>query len=446
MKKMDKKISLQNTFNLLVGFIIAAAISTGGIYGIPHGFTLGDNSSIILDIKRNTFSLLFLLVLLSQSNTLKVCLSLTSIKILAIFILILTFSASIHQNNFHEYIYRVTSILSIISIIYWFAVVDEAKLQLFFRLLWFFIFLLACYLFFNIVLVYLGDNETHMAFLNGFGGNRPNFSSWLGSIAMMAAFFSTRNQFTQYPETSLKLIFIFLVLATSQVIAGGRIGLLMTYGSILLALPLKNTLTTQKIKIFIIYFAFLGLPKLVDETLQMVYSRTPAESVFRAATSLSIKHYSGSDTDFILNYQYFRHMDVLSGYRLTLIKEAISRLNINNIWLGNGMGNFKIHLGSTDMDVHNLYLRMLGELGLIGFACTVAIVLYPHFLLFKDERVSIHKNLLFIGIIFSMLQPNSLIMGLNACLAYWVIYSLVVRLDYQRSGYSEPRFSGNKLR
>jgi hypothetical protein len=438
--------------DLLIAFFISVITVTGGIYSIPSLFELSDS---ILFTKRVIFCLLFVFIFLSQKYNYKIFFRQRIVIVFLAYIGLLLLNGLIRRDNYGEYLYRITTIASIISIMYWFAFIDDNTLDKFFKIINFMVLLLCMFLLLSIALIYLGDGAFYQSFITGFGGGRTNFSCWLGLITCVVGLGLARDE-----KYILKSFAIFFVIVTSQIISGGRLGIILSYCSIIIAFPLKHTTFSQKIKISIIFLFFLVLPLLVNKTLSIAQPIRAAESIFRRIDNshliessnkplessnkpLNMHNYGSSIYYYVcntLNYNYFTYFDELSGSRLTLSEIAISKLDNDHIWLGRGIGNFLLVMDNRTLNEHNLYIRTLGEIGLIGILITIIMVLFPFFIRPIDDVASSYNQYLIIGIVFSSMQPNTLVMGIDVCLSYWILYSMVFRNSVLAPEFRIPRW------
>jgi O-antigen ligase len=85
---------------------------------------------------------------------------------------------------------------------------------------------------------------------------------------------------------------------------------------------------------------------------------------------------------------------------------------------------------------HNIYLRALGELGVVGFATLIAMMALPFRkqLVNLDKRESVlQKNntaiLFYIGIVIlvGMLHSEYITTALSTCMLFWLCYAETIR-------------------
>jgi len=117
--------------------------------------------------------------------------------------------------------------------------------------------------------------------------------------------------------------------------------------------------------------------------------------------------------------------------------DAFSRKGILPLFFGSGVGNFMGTLPTGIMNhVHNIYLRALGELGVVGFGSLIAMTALP----FRKQVANLDKSksvlqknntamLFYMGVVIlvGMLHSEYITTALSTCLIFWLCYAEILR-------------------
>ena len=163
----------------------------------------------------------------------------------------------------------------------------------------------------------------------------------------------------------------------------------------------------------------LGLMELADKAMDPL----------RYSEALLYMEKSMHEVDFYLDF-----IDKYSSYRLTIISTAFANFQLIDLLFGLGGGEFKgsipryPHLGLYD--VHNVYLKMLGEYGVFAFVALLVIVLngirhaYSYGLRTGVWDFFVVQSLY---VAISMFHPDLLLTAIGTSLIYIFSYALVIR-------------------
>lgn len=119
-------------------------------------------------------------------------------------------------------------------------------------------------------------------------------------------------------------------------------------------------------------------------------------------------------------------IDKFSSFRLSIMESAFQKAGITSLFLGNGLNNFQGLAFERYWQVHNIYLRALGEFGIIGFLASVTIIAFPIFIRASSYAKQAAKIFCIVFSFIGLLHPEILLTGLSTCLFYWVAYAVVV--------------------
>jgi hypothetical protein len=268
----------------------------------------------------------------------------------------------------------------------------------------------------------------------GFGGGKILFSIWLSQFLILIYL---RNFFKKVKSHEKKksaqtindffpitLILILQTLVTSR--SGILVSLLIIFYFSFLKGGFPSLFKFGLISFITIKFTDYFLMPLQPELISGNPSfSTPSLSRFNIN---DLSHYSS----------YFISIDKLSSGRLSLITNGIGSLNLSDFFVGKGYGNFKVDTSNpmtfgAQMDVHNIFVRALGEFGLVGLILLILLLLQPFF------GVSISRGpsarylnayffALLVYILVSMTQPAFLFYMISPCLLFWVLYAEVIKL------------------
>ena len=242
--------------------------------------------------------------------------------------------------------------------------------------------------------------------LDGFGGNRFGFSIWLFQFVFISLLvIDKENNFFKCLLYVAPIIFL-------QNLSGGRTGL---FASIILMLIFfwgdkKRFIWTIfyliGISILGFYYAkFAGL----DE-LQTIVRVTP--------------EIGGSY--FYVDSPVFSYLDRVLSYRLSIMASAFSNFDIYSAIFGLGVNQFHGFMLSTPQEVHNVFLRTLGELGVFGLLFFLAILLYPFFIFIKDSKIRLIKIFMLVYLIIGCFHSEILLTAISTCMVFWFCYAEIL--------------------
>lgn len=290
-----------------------------------------------------------------------------------------------------------------------------------------------CIVFFVLIFNFISykfSENLHM----GFGGGKILFSIWLSQFLILIYLrdfykekksndkkrsMPTINDF--YP-ISIILILITLIASKTSIL----ISLLIIFYFSFLKGGLPNLFKFGLISIFIIKFTDYFLMPL--QPLLIIDNPLFSTPAFNKFFTNDLSHYSS----------YFMTVDKLSSGRLSLITNGISSLNLGDIFIGKGFENFKVDTSApqtfgAQLDVHNIFLRILGEFGLVGLILLILLFLQPFFEVSKNRNSSarplnIYFFVLLVYILVSMTQPAFIFYMISPCLLFWILYPEVIKL------------------
>lgn len=249
------------------------------------------------------------------------------------------------------------------------------------------------------------------AITNGLGGNRFGFSIWLSQFVFLT-FLVSQGKPGQTPLSAFAWATPILVL---QVFTGGRAGLLAS-----LAIWLYFAHRQGGIRMFTMNVAYLAM--LITLSTASVLSYVPAdETIFRVTQMVpdAVYMFAGNDT--------LGWLDRLSSYRLGILASAITTLDANSILLGKGVGNFQGHVPWGMAEVHNIFLRTLGELGVIGLGTMAALFALPYRKQARHADVAAARFFCGIFMLVGMLHSEFLTTAISTCVVFWLGYAELLR-------------------
>jgi O-antigen ligase len=92
----------------------------------------------------------------------------------------------------------------------------------------------------------------------------------------------------------------------------------------------------------------------------------------------------------------YHRIDVFSSYRLSSIEQAIYSFNLDNLLFGVGFGNALTYTPKYEeigfFEIHNLILKHLFELGVLGGILTATILIFPLAFSVSQNQSSVLKK------------------------------------------------------
>lgn len=307
------------------------------------------------------------------------------------------------------------------------------------------------YQFFSIfcilVVTFSFNAEVARLIVNGFGGNRFGFSIWLSQFVFLT-FFIHLNLNSKNKSILIAIIWVTPILIL-QIFTGGRTGILASF-----VIFLYFAYQQGGFRVFILSVPYLATVIFFSNNLSNMIGTSSgfsqgAEggiglSIFRVNDAIfseyNLQHRNVADR--LSSYRLSiitEWVDRLSSFRLSIITDAFSRADTFSLFFGNGVENFmgKLPTGSLN-HVHNIYLRALGEIGVIGFATLIAMMALPFRIqlvnLYKCENVLQKNNTTMlvycsVVILVGMLHSEYITTGLSTCMIFWLCYAETIRVQ-----------------
>lgn len=125
-------------------------------------------------------------------------------------------------------------------------------------------------------------------------------------------------------------------------------------------------------------------------------------------------------------------LDRLSSYRLGIMTSALSTLDAQTLLVGKGVMNFKGWAIGYPWDVHNIYIRALGETGVMGLAALVALLFLPFRTQARQADIVAAKVYCGIFLMVGMVHPDLLTTAISTSMIFWLSYAEALR--YQKNG------------
>jgi O-antigen ligase len=251
----------------------------------------------------------------------------------------------------------------------------------------------------------------------GFGNSRVNFSIWLMQIVALV-FFSTLMD----RKASKKIFLVCLILLTPafvlQNMTGGRSGLV---GTVLLVSVFAYR--WGGIKALVTSFLWLYLVAFLVANFYPFITPENNLNVFR---NLEPTGYLISNEVIDWN-KVIAWLDKVSSYRVSIVITAFSTLNLKDMMMGMGLGNFVgwaptyPELGM--MEVHNVMLKILGEYGIFGFFSALFLVFWPFAYRPADGRHLLALYLQSVYVVVAMVHPDLMMTAVNISLVYFACYA-----------------------
>jgi hypothetical protein len=261
------------------------------------------------------------------------------------------------------------------------------------------------------VCIAFNDEKILFNYIDGFRGNRVNFSIFLAQLIGFLLLIGLNQK-----EKSQKLQEAFLIMAVlgvlaSQIISGGRTGIILS--TILYFIMVFKSRSHLMIKLCLFFITFFiirtltlsaGIPThngyaytdilRVDPNVQQSFDAgIPTHNGYAYTDILRVdpnvqqsfdvkvidevggegSTYSSYIKEFLSNLDYLSSLvknlllilDYISSYRISIFLETLRALTINDVFFGRGAGNFQINLGSEVYEPHVVFLNQLGQFGIV---------------------------------------------------------------------------------
>lgn len=254
---------------------------------------------------------------------------------------------------------------------------------------------------------------------DGFGNSRGTFGIWLVQLICLSFFTLSGNKRRDF----LYAYFCaFLPIYALQCIVASRVGIL---ASLILACYFFWAIQGRKYAVYCLFLS-LFITAATSKGLSLIELADKAMDPLRYSEALLYVENSIHGMAFYLDL-----IDKYSSYRLTIVSTAFANFSLINFLFGLGGGEFKgsipryPHLGLYD--VHNVYLKMLGEYGVFAFISLSTIVLSGIRAAYRFGRESGSWNLFVVQLVYlmmSMLHPDLLLTAVGTSLVYIFTYAM----------------------
>ena len=402
-----------------------------GFYVIP--FT-DFSVPFVVQIKR-VFFLFFIVLLISRLNFKKMSQEFTTL-ILVLLLICYLGQFLFRQEYLSEYIKRIGDIIFITclgsSILQGKKSAYILLLSKIFKPSYIFLF----FLFFIFFTVF--NKDFCDAFKLGFGTNRANFQIWMSQFIFLMYLTCNAKKDEQIKSNfiwakNFKEIFLVSPIIVLLTWFGLRTGLIISLMVILYFSSKDGALKFFKVGLVLFSIIFIAhiLSPVKDRPLfrQLNISQNDLSISASKNTTLFGNNYTPAKKDF-----FFQFLDDLSSQRLQTIFAGFRTISQENFFFGQGFGNVHIKLsGGNSLDIHNVYLQVLTELGFVGFVLFMCLLFYPFYLVYIKKRKSNETtpNEVFICLAFmiiGLIHPELLIFQLSTCILFWVCYFEIIRL------------------
>ena len=220
------------------------------------------------------------------------------------------------------------------------------------------------------VCLVLNDERFLFNYIDGFRGNRVNFSISLAQLLGFLILIGLNQK-----EKSQKLqeaVFITAVLGVlaSQIISGGRTGILLT--TILYFVMVFKSRSYPMIKLCLFFITFFiirklslsaGIPSFDGFAYTDILRVDPIiQNLFINEVEVEVRGEGGTFSLFV--EKVLLSLDIISSYRISIFLETLRALTINDVFFGRGAGNFQINLGADVYEPHVVFLNQLGQFGI----------------------------------------------------------------------------------
>lgn len=249
-------------------------------------------------------------------------------------------------------------------------------------------------------------SDVTISLSNGFGNNRVNFSIWLSQFVFLSLFVISASAHSRREMARRTIVLVTPVLVL-QVFSGGRTGLLASSLTVL-----WFALRYAGVRGGGAALLYLGLVVSFAAEVSPTADLVAGTHVFRSI---------GLDEG-----GWFAWLDRLSSYRIGIAVSALATLDVKGWLLGVGVENFKGWAIGAYWQVHNIYIRTLGEFGVVGLAALAYLLFSPFVRLraaaWRDPRLAYCGVCLTVG----MLHPDFLVTAIGTCMIYWLCFASLV--------------------
>jgi len=390
----------------LLALSLAILICSSGSYAIPH---VGFPADAIVLIKRG-FYLLIMAMLVIQvikrglSGLDKVfSVSCTSL------VLMVFLNAGLRRESYDEYGYMALSV-GFVWLFVRYVQSAEFPLDRLLRHLRVGATFINLFALVVVLLSVAGDRNTLLLVSSGFNGNRVNFSIWLAQFVFLNFFLMQRQSLPALP------LIASCVLLVLQVFTGGRVGVLATIAIMFYFLPAIVADWPRRLAIGAGILILVWVAGSYSPVFSVLEGMGEGTSIFRGLND-------GPPSSDLLSY-----LDRISSHRLQITLTALKAMSFEDFFVGRGAGNFDVAVNGNLWMIHNVFLKICGEFGVVALLFLLAIVMRP--LAEKYKNAICNHDLHFMwatGAAISLLQPRFLVTGLSNCLVMWLCYALILR-------------------
>lgn len=255
------------------------------------------------------------------------------------------------------------------------------------------------------------DESFKTQLVDGFGNGRVSFSIWLAQLLFLSLLLSVRVD--TFPALQA-MIWVSPVLAL-QIFSGGRTGVLAS-----LVLCLYFSYACGGWKYLLLTGAYLALLSVLLESISPVSGVYPGTSMFRDIGALPASQVfePGGVMDML---------DRLSSYRLGITVDAVAALDMQSLAFGKGVMNFQGAAIGEFWQVHNIYIRTLGELGVVGLGVMLGLLAPIFFFRGGGVILRLSGAFCFTYLMIGMLHPDLLLTAVSTCLIFWLAYAALLK-------------------
>jgi hypothetical protein len=256
--------------------------------------------------------------------------------------------------------------------------------------------------------IFAFHSEITKVLSTGFGNGRVSFSIWLSQLVFLTFLFCP----SKSGQAVLKPFALVTPILVLQVFTGGRTGLLAS-----LAIWFYFSFREGGMRLSIMSGLYIAILIPLSAAISPLPDVYPGTSIFRG---IDLSRGDG----------LFVWLDQLSSYRLGIMVSAFSALDAQALLFGKGVMNFKGWAIGYSWDVHNIYIRALGEIGVIGLFTLLVLLLFPFLTQVRQADIVFAKVYLGIFLMVGMVHPELLTTAISTCMFFWLSFAEVLR--YQK--------------
>lgn len=254
--------------------------------------------------------------------------------------------------------------------------------------------------------IYSSDAETLKLAATGFEGNRTNFSVSLVQFVFLGFFL-----YRHHRKGVLIACIVGVPIILLQIFSGGRLGVLASLAITFCFLVSAQMPRYQKAILASCLLLLVVTTGIVSTT---IIKSAEATSIFRKIDTES-------------NAGVLEELDSLSGHRVEILRNTLKVIDAPMIFFGTGIGNFEAIADGRPWTIHNVYIRILVELGLFPLLVVVGLMILP----WKkarntDLRFNICMPFIAVEQAIALAQPNFIVAGFSNCLLFWLFYIAVI--------------------